>query len=242
MAGVKFRGLSPRTRAVRWLLFAFLIEGLLYVTAPTAVNTALDWTANHQDSLAWYTSRLMGFLAYGALAVSVIYGLLLSTGMLDAIAHRTVSFSLHQDLSAVAIGLTALHGSLLALDTYVPQSVLQLAVPFAGPYRPVWVGVGQIGFYVMLVVYFSFYLRRRIGQRGWRLLHYTTFVAFVGATAHGLMSGTDSPAAWAFWSYAIASGLVAFLLAYRITVAFADRVPSRRPTVAAQRIERSDLP
>ena len=95
--------------------------------------------------------------------------------------------------------------------------------PFAGPYRPLWVGVGQLAFYLMVVVYVSFYLRRRIGQRGWRMLHYTTFLAFVGATAHGLMSGTDTPAPWAFWSYAARPPLVGFLLGYRITVALGDR-------------------
>ena len=232
---MKFRGLNPRTRPIRWLLFAFATAGLLYLTAPSAASTALDWIANHQDSLAWYASRILGFLAYGALAVSVVYGLLLSTGILDAVAHRTVSFSLHQDLSAVALALTGLHGSLLALDTFVPQSVVELAVPFAGPYRPLWVGAGQVAFYLMAIVYISFYLRRRLGQRGWRMLHYTTFLAFVGATAHGLMSGTDTPAAWAFWSYAAASALVGFLLVYRITVALGDRTPVRS-------VQRSEVP
>ena len=108
---------------------------------------------------------MLGFLAYGALVVSVLYGLLLSTGILDRVAHRAVSLTLHQDLSAIAIGLTALHGALLALDTYVPQSVRQLVMPFAGPYRPEWVGIGQVAFYLMVIVYGSFYVRRRIGQR-----------------------------------------------------------------------------
>jgi len=240
VAGVKYQGLSRRKRAFGWLLFAVAVEGLLYVTAPAAVNTAIDWAAHHQDSLAWYASRILGFLAYGALAVSVVYGLLLSTGILDRIAHRSVSFSLHQDLSAVALALTALHGSLLALDTFVPQSVVELTVPFAGPFRPLWVGFGQLAFYLMVVVYLSFYARRRIGQRGWRLLHYTTFLCFVGATAHGLMSGTDTPAAWAFGSYLIASAIVGFLLAYRITVALAARLQPRATAVAVRPLERSE--
>jgi len=241
VAGVKYRGLGRRQRAFAWLLFALTVEGLLYVTAPSAVNTAIAWAANNQDSLAWYASRILGFLAYGALAVSVVYGLLLSTGILDAIAHRAVSFSLHQDLSAIALGLTALHGSLLALDTYVPQSVVELVVPFAGPYRPIWVGIGQVAFYLMAIIYVSFYLRRRIGQRGWRRLHYTAFLAFVGATGHGLMSGTDTPAAWAFGAYALASAVVAFLLMYRITVALTDRFAVRRAAVVARPVERSEL-
>jgi len=228
MAGVRYEGLSLRTRPLRWGLFAVAVGGVLVATGPDAVRAAADWLATHSDSLAWYSSRILGFLAYGALAVSVLYGLLLSSGVLDRVAHRAVSLTLHQDLSAIAIGLTALHAALLALDTYVPQTVRQLVIPFAGPYRPEWVGIGQIAFYLMVVVYASFFVRRRIGQRAWRALHYTTFLAFVGATAHGVMSGTDSPADWALWIYASASVAVVFLLAYRITLGLAGSARTDR--------------
>jgi len=228
MAGVKYEGLSPRTRLLRWGLFLVAVGGVLAATGPDAVRAAADWLAAHSDSLAWYSSRILGFLAYGALAVSVIYGLLLSSGLLDRIAHRAVSLTLHQDLSAIAIGLTALHGALLALDTFVPQSVRQLVIPFSGPYRPEWVGLGQIALYLMAVVYGSFFVRRRIGLRAWRALHYMTFLCFVGATAHGVMSGTDTPAPWAFWIYATATVGVVFLLGYRITLAFAGPARAQR--------------
>jgi DMSO/TMAO reductase YedYZ heme-binding membrane subunit len=72
-------------------------------------------------------------------------------------------------------------------------------------------------------------VRRRIGQRAWRLLHYTTLLAFVGATAHGLMSGTDSPAVWAFAAYLVATVAVVFLLIYRITLGLASSLhPAER--------------
>jgi predicted ferric reductase len=236
---MKYEGLSPRTRPLRWGLFGLAIVLVLYATAPRAADIVLGWVTVHQDSLPWYATRVLGFLAYGALTISVVYGLLLSTGLLDRIAHRVVSFTLHQDLSAIAIGLTALHGAVLALDTFVPQSVRQLIIPFSGPYRPEWVGIGQLTFYLMVVVYASFSVRRRIGQRAWRLLHYTTLLVFAGATAHGLMSGTDSPAAWAFWAYTIASVVVAFLLVYRIVLGLAGAIrPPRRGTAPV----REELP
>ena len=228
MAGVKYEGLSPRTRPLRWGLFLLAVGGVLVATGPDAARAATDWLAAHSESLAWYSSRILGFLAYGALAISVIYGLLLSTGVFDRVAHRAVSLTLHQDLSAIAIGLTALHGALLALDTFVPQTVRQLVIPFTGPYRPEWVGIGQVALYLMLVVYGSFYVRRRIGQRAWRLLHYTTLLAFAFATTHGVMSGTDTPAAWAFWIYATASVSVVFLLGYRITLALVGAERGRK--------------
>ena len=81
----------------------------------------------------------------------------------------------------------------------------------------------------MAIVYASFHLRRRIGQRAWRTLHYVTFLSFVGATAHGILSGTDTGAAWAWWSYVVASVAVVFLTVYRIVVA----VEARRDTATA---------
>jgi predicted ferric reductase len=236
---MKYQGLSPRTRLLRWGLFGLAIAMILYATAPRAAGLAADWMTANQQSLPWYATRLLGFLAYGALAISVVYGLLLSTGILDSIAHRVVSFTLHQDLSAIAIGLTALHGAVLALDTFVPQSVRQLIIPFAGPYRPEWVGIGQVTFYLMIVVFASFSVRRRIGQRAWRLLHYTTLLAFAGATVHGLMSGTDSPAAWAFWAYLIATLAVVFLLIYRIVLGLAGALRAAERTKATAREELS---
>jgi DMSO/TMAO reductase YedYZ heme-binding membrane subunit len=38
----------------------------------------------------------------------------------------------------------------------------------------------------------SFYLRKWIGRRTWRLFHYVTYLAFTLALVHGLMAGTDS--------------------------------------------------
>jgi hypothetical protein len=85
----------------------------------------------------------------------------------------------------------------------------------------------------MLIVTASFYLRRFIGQRAWRVIHYTTFLAFAGSTAHGIAAGTDSGQAWAQWIYLGAMTVVAFLLVYRIGVSVATRVERRSRELAA---------
>ncbi len=234
---MKFQGLHPRTQLVRWGLFAVAVGIVLGATAPTAARGLADaWQAN-RSSLPWIFERLFAFLAYGAMAGSVVYGLLLSTKLLDVIAHRPITFNLHQDLASIGLGFAGIHGILLGLDKSVPFSLAQIAVPGMAPYAPLWVGAGQVAFYVMLVVVGSFYVRRRIGQRAWRLLHYLTFLAFVGATLHGLLAGTDSGSAWAWWIYVGASAAVVFLFTYRIVLSVGGRrartgqmtVPSPRP-------------
>ena len=225
---MKFRGLSPATSLTRWGLAGIAIGIALGATGPSAVRSLLDSLATGASSLPWQWSRLLGFGAYFALTASVVYGLLLSTKILDAIAHRPITFALHQDLAAFGLGLAGVHGALLGLDRSVPMSIAELAVPFAAPYRPFWVGLGQLAFWIAVVVVASFYVRRRIGQRAWRLLHYATFLAFVGATAHGLGSGSDT-ATFGRWLYLIATDVVAFLLVYRIASAIIGRSAARRP-------------
>ena len=228
---MKFRGLDPRTRWVRWGLLAIALGIVIGTTGPTAVRAlSMAWDAN-RSILPWVFERLFAFLAYIAMAGSVVYGLLLSTKILDAIAHRPITFSLHQDLASVGLGFAAVHGMLLALDKTMPFTLAQIAVPGMAPYAPVWVAAGQVSVYLMAVVVGSFYVRRQIGQRAWRTLHYVTFLAFVGSTAHGIGAGSDSASPWAWWLYVGSTILVVFLLVYRIAISLGGR--DRRPIVVA---------
>ena len=218
---MRYRGLSPLQRGTVWVILMIAVGVVVGVTGPRAVTALANLAQVAPDRLPWVATRLVAFLSYFAIAGSVVYGLLLSTKILDAIAHRPVSFALHQDLAAIGLGLAGIHAVLLGLDAKVPFSLTDMLVPFVAPYRPLWVGIGQLTLYLVAVVLASFYLRRRIGQRTWRLLHYLTFLSFAGATAHGILSGSDSGTAWAWWSYVGATALVVFLTGYRIVTGIA---------------------
>jgi DMSO/TMAO reductase YedYZ heme-binding membrane subunit len=68
----------------------------------------------------------------------------------------------------------------------------------------------------MVLTSVSFYLRKQIGQKMWRQLHYLTFGAYLLGTFHGAMAGTDSGnpgMQFIYWG----SGLtVLFLTLYRL--------------------------
>jgi predicted ferric reductase len=184
--------------------------------------------------LDWYAVRVVGFAGYIVLAASVVYGLMLSTKLLDAIAHRPVSFALHKDLSLVGLFLLGLHGLLLLGDASYPFTLRSIIVPFASPYAPLSVGIGQLAFYATAIVTASFYVRRHIGQSVWRIIHYVTFLAFVGGTVHGIMSGTDSGSWWAIAIYLIPTAMALFLTTYRIVVSVAARLSPPEPAVHPQ--------
>jgi methionine sulfoxide reductase heme-binding subunit len=183
-------------------------------------------------------------LAYLALSASTIYGLLLSTKILDRVSHRAISFTLHQDLAGIGLALALVHAAVLTIDRSVPYTPAELLVPFSGPYRPLWVGVGQLTLGLSLLVFLSFYARKRMGTNAWRRIHYASFVAFAGATAHGLMAGSDSGAGWVFGGYLVLTAVVVFLTTYRIMLVVGDRrrAGAAAPAASAAPTERRALP
>ena len=141
----------------------------------------------------WYITRASGLVAYLLLWLSTAWGLAVSSKIFDPHLLRNYTYDFHEFLSLLAVGFLLVHISVLTLDRYLPFSVAQVLVPFIDSYRPLWVGIGVIAFYLTLLVTVTFYLRRSIGVRTFRLIHGLSLVAYLGATLHSIYSGTDSP-------------------------------------------------
>ena len=78
-------------------------------------------------------------------------------------------------------------------------------------------------------------MRRWIGQRTWRLLHYVSFAVYLLAFFHGITSGTDTGAMPVALIYAASAVTVASLLALRIMVR-GERIQAGRSATAADAI------
>lgn len=177
----------------------------------------LPYSSVAGEKLTWYLTRSSGVVAYFLLAFSTMWGILLSSKLLNKLVPPAVSLALHNYLSWSSIGLVAFHALILLSDRYYSYQLSDLFIPFTGPYRPFEVGLGIIGLYLMLLTTLTFYLRKQIGMKWWRKIHYLTFGVFGLATVHGLMSGTD---ALQLGSMYLVSGLgVFFLTMYRILAA-----------------------
>jgi predicted ferric reductase len=155
-------------------------------------------------------------LAYGALAASTIYGLGMTTRLLDRISRRLVNDTLHESLSFWGLLLGASHALLLLLDTYIGFSWDSILIPFVAPWRPLAVGLGSIALYLLILLVVTSKARRFIGLRLWRVIHLLAFVAFGLITAHGFLAGTESTLPWAKVIYVTAAALVAFFTGVRI--------------------------
>jgi methionine sulfoxide reductase heme-binding subunit len=175
------------------------------------------------DPTFWILARATGLTAYVLLTCSVLAGLVVKSKPFGMALKPATATDLHRTLAVLSLGALALHGLTLVVDRTVEIGLGALLVPGLAPYRPLWTGLGVVAGELMLLVYASFSLRRRIGQRNWRRLHWATYATFAAATVHGLMAGTDSSASWALGLYLGAVGAVVAATAWRALI------PARPP-------------
>jgi methionine sulfoxide reductase heme-binding subunit len=180
------------------------------------------------DPTFWLLARATGLTAYLLLTASVLAGLVVKSKPFGKAVKPATAVDLHKMLALLSLGALALHGLTLVLDETVEIGLGALLVPGLATYRPLWTGLGVLAGELMLIIYVSFSLRRRIGQKNWRRLHWATYATFAAATAHGLMAGSDSGQPWALALYLGAVGSVVLATAWRALVP-AGPPPRPRP-------------
>ncbi|PKG36194.1 MULTISPECIES: ferric reductase-like protein [Psychrobacter] len=167
------------------------------------------------DKHFWYLSRASGVIAYALFWLAVVFGLLLSTRLGKHFNAARV-FALHQYLSLMAVGFAAFHAGILLADNYLNLHIWQILVPFGFQTDRVGVALGQMGFWLLFICAFSFYIKKYIGQSVWRWLHFLTFTAYMLISIHVFMVGSDSRALPLLLFYASSQTLVFVLTSYRL--------------------------
>ena len=179
--------------------------------------------------VAWLVARAAGLVAFGLLTLSVWLGLAMSTRLLSPRRQKTL-LGWHQTLIWAGLGMVALHGGALLLDPTLHFGFRVLLVPGTSPWRPLAISAGVVTAWLMLTLAISFRVRRRIGVRTWRLLHYAAFAGFALGLGHALTAGTDLRSGTGLAVAALAGGPVLWLTFARILMPRAT--PTRRPTPA----------
>lgn len=189
-----------------------------WLATETVVLDRLGEALNITAQTPWYLSRSAGTVGYLLMAGSTVWGLILSSKLVKELVPAALSLAMHNILSWLAIGFTGVHMAALLFDNFFTYTLADITIPFIGPYEPGWVGLGVIAFYLMVLSSISFYFRKQIGQKRWRMLHYLTFGVYVMGTVHGMMAGTDSSNPGMQVVYWGSGLMVFFLTTYRILV------------------------
>jgi DMSO/TMAO reductase YedYZ heme-binding membrane subunit len=163
--------------------------------------------ASNNGQELWYLTRGSGAVALLLLTASVLLGVANTTRWKTDNWPRFVVYGLHRNLTLLALAFTGVHVVTTIADAFAPIGIVDVVVPFLSPYRPFWLGLGTLAFDLLLALIVTSLLRRRIGNRTWRLVHWLAYGAWPVALLHSLGTGSDARAGWMLF-LGVSSGLV----------------------------------
>jgi methionine sulfoxide reductase heme-binding subunit len=179
--------------------------------------------------IAWIVARAAGLVAFGLLTLSVWLGLGMSTRLLGPRRQKAL-LGWHRTLVWTGLSMLALHVGAILFDPVLHLGLLSVLVPFTAHWRPGAIAAGVVAGWLTLMLAVSFRMRKRIGQKGWRRLHYASFGAFALALGHALAAGTDLAGIGAPIFTIVAVGPVVWLGLARILL---PRTATPRPSAAS---------
>jgi sulfoxide reductase heme-binding subunit YedZ len=202
------------------LVGAIFVVMLLAITlgsslgVATSAQSVTSLFGMDSTQLWWYVTRAAGLTGYFLIWLSMVWGFAISTKLVHPLVEGTFIYDFHEHLSLLGLGFILVHIVVLLFDKFLPFSIAQLLIPFVDSYRPLWVGIGIISLYVLVLVTVTFYLRSQIGTQAFRSIHVLSIFGYLGATLHGLFAGTDSSLPITMILYAGTFLAVVFLTVY----------------------------
>jgi len=128
-------------------------------------------------SAAWYLARGSGLSSLVLFSIVVALGIGSRSGRALFGLPRFAVQAVHSTAALTAVGFLAVHVVSLLFDPYAQLRLLDLVVPFAGAYRPLWLGLGTLALDLMLAVVVTSLFRRRLSLLAWKAVHYLAYLA-----------------------------------------------------------------
>lgn len=186
----------------------------------------------------WYLLRGTGAATLVLLTLSVTLGIANQRRWSPRRTPRFVLDRLHRTVSLLVLALLVIHVGSAVVDDYVSISVVDAIVPFVGQYQPFWLGLGALALDLLVALIVTSLLRRRIGVRTWRAVHWAAYACWPVAVVHGLGIGTDAAGGgWMLWLSVACAVAVVAAVGWRVSGRgpAARRPAPRRPAPAARR-------
>lgn len=164
----------------------------------------------------WYVARATGIVAWSLLTLSMTWGLMLRTKLLNGRPTPRWLLDLHRFLGGLSIVFVALHLAGLVADSYAHFGPAELFIPFASSWRPAAVALGVVALYLLLAVEVTSLLMRRLPRRWWRAVHMSSFATFLLSTLHTVTAGTDARNSVLILAVNAAVAAILFLILVRV--------------------------
>ena len=175
----------------------------------------------------WYASRAGGTLTLILLTATVLLGVVSGGRAAPRRIGRFEIGLLHRNLSLLTLAFLVVHVVTAVVDPFVHLGWAVSVMPFAAPYRPLWLGLGTAALDLLLAVLITSALRHRLGVRRWKTVHWLAYAAWPLALFHGAGTGTDTRLPLQLWLYAACLASVVAAVWWRLLKAGPGRIAGR---------------
>lgn len=166
----------------------------------------------------WYVGRGTGVVTLVLFSIVVALGIATRSARPVLGMPRFAVTAVHRSASLLALVFLGIHIVSMLVDPSAPLYLVDVVVPFAGPYRALWLGLGTIAMELIVALVVTSLLRPRIGLRTWRFVHWAAYLAWPVAILHSVGTGTDNGQPW-LWAVVVSCGvLVLASLWYRMSI------------------------
>lgn len=179
---------SEGLRAIRWAGALGAGTLVLAVWLIRVGQHILSGDAGSTSQLFADSSRALGIGTLIVLCATLPIGLLVGRRVITG-QRRTQLRALHQTLSVCAVGAIGLHAVALLGATRIGPTLANLLVPFHWNYRPTATGLGVLGAWIVAALGLSYFARRKIGERRWRVAHRFIAVGLALSVLHTIGGG-----------------------------------------------------
>jgi hypothetical protein len=171
-----------------------------------------------------YAEYYMGVITLVSLSITIMVGLVATDRLVLSIRQRVLLQSAHRTAGVIAVTSLVAH----IWTKFIAEHIraIDILIPFAAPYNTVYVGLGTLSGWIMMLVMWTGLARAKFVGRGkpwmWRSIHAIAYLMWPLALVHGLAAGRRA-AAWVIVSYVICVLLVLVGLAVRLSVSLNRR-------------------
>jgi sulfoxide reductase heme-binding subunit YedZ len=139
----------------------------------------------------WEISRVAALTAFAVLVASLLTGIGARTALFAPVARNKAMVALHEFLSWFWVPLVVVHVVGIVVDHTARVGVLDTVVPFRVAYASTAIGLGTVGFLLLVLTLVTSLVRHHMSPRLWRWLHRLTYPMLVVFLLHAQLAGSD---------------------------------------------------
>lgn len=147
-------------------------------------------------SATWTLTRASGGVSLVLLTAAFALGIADVARWRSRTWPRFAIDALHRNLALMAVAFVVLHILTTILDKFVHIGLLAAFVPFSNSYKELWLSLGAVSFDLLLALILTSMLRRHVGVRTWRAVHWSAYACWPVALLHAVGTGTDAGRPW----------------------------------------------